>query len=78
MKNPILQLLNVANRQNQNNILNSIKEILKNGNVETYFNNLMNTNPQFRKFVEQNKNKSIEDIAMEYDLDLSILKYLNK
>lgn len=32
-------------------------------------------NPQFSNFVEENKNKSIEDIAMEYDI--KILKEQN-
>ena len=75
MRNPILQLLSATNKQNQNNMINRLRDIMSTGNPTAIFNNMMNTNPQFRDFVEKNKNKSIEEIAMEYDLDMSILNY---
>lgn len=75
MKNPIIQLLNAVNSQSQNNTISRLRELFKSGNVNDYYNNMVNTNPQFKRFVEQNKDKTIEEIAMEYDIDLSILKY---
>lgn len=63
MANPILQLLNGNPKQSK---------------IEAMYNNLLRNNPQFRQFVKENEGKSIQDIAMEYDLDLSILKNLIK
>lgn len=35
---------------------------------------LRRNNPQFDKFVSENDGKSAEEIAMEYDLDIDLLK----
>lgn len=61
MANPILQILN-GNKPNQNSF------------VIELFNNMLKTNSQFRKFVKDNEEKSIEDIAMEYDIDIEAIK----
>lgn len=35
---------------------------------------MMQTNPQFKIFVEQNKGKSVEQIAKEHNIDMNLLK----
>ena len=54
----------------QMNILN----LLKNRNPNEVFNQMMQTNPQFKSFVEQNKGKSIEQIAQENNIDMNLLR----
>ena len=51
---------------------NEISRILRNPN-EVY-EEMMNSNPDFRKFVEENKNKSIQQIASDYNVDPNLLK----
>lgn len=66
--NPIL------NRLNQNQNLNLIQMIRQ--NPQQMFNQLMRTNPQFAQFVNENKGKSVEQIAHEYNVDLNALNKL--
>jgi len=49
---------------------------IKNGNPEAMFRQMIQSNPQFKQFVEQNKGKSPEQIASENGLDLNMLKSL--
>lgn len=57
----------------QNN-LSLFKSLIENKNPQNLFEFMINTNPNFRQFVDKNKDKTIEDIAMEYDLDLDLIK----
>ena len=43
-------------------------------NPETIFNNLMETNPQFKTFVERNKGKPVEEIARECGVPMQLLQ----
>lgn len=43
-------------------------------NPGAIFNDMMNKNPQFRQFVEENKGKSVEQIAQEHNIDMNLLK----
>lgn len=61
------------NQQNPLQMLNSIKA-LANGNPQAMFNQMLNTNPQFAKFVNENKGLSPEQIAKNYGVDLSQIK----
>lgn len=61
------------NQQNPLQMLNSIKA-LANGNPQAMFNQMLNTNPQFAKFVNENKGLSPEQIARNYGVDLSLVK----
>lgn len=45
--------------------------MLRNGNPEQIMQQMMNTNPQFKKFVEDNRNKTPQQIASEYGVDIS-------
>ena len=58
------------NQQNPLQMLNDIKA-LANGNPQAMFNQMLNTNPQFAKFVNENKGLSPEQIAKNYGVDLS-------
>lgn len=73
MQNPISQILNGNNQNKQNNSVNILKTLLYGKNPKALYTEMIQTNPQFRKFVKDNEGKTIEDIAMEYDIDLSIL-----
>lgn len=61
-----------------NDLLKRLAEIKSLGNVQGFYNNLVNNNPQFRRFVESNKGKSPEQIAKENGIDLSLLYQLMK
>ena len=60
----------MTGKGNQMNILS----LLKSRNPNEIFNQLLQNNPQFRKFVDENKNKSIEQIAKEHNIDMNLLK----
>lgn len=59
--------------QPQNNLVNVI-QMLKSGNPEQMAAKLMQTNPQFKSFMESNRGKSPEQVAKEHGVDLSQLK----
>lgn len=50
---------------------NMISAILR--NPKEAYENLYDNDPKFRDFVEKNKDKTIEQIAMEHDIDLNKL-----
>lgn len=66
-----MQRLNNAGGPLQN--LMNLKA-LAGGNPQAAFNLLMQQNPQFRQFVQANKDKSPEEIARAYGLDLNQVK----
>lgn len=43
---------------------------MANGNPTVLFNSMMQTNPQFREFVNDNRGKSPQQIAQEHGIDL--------
>lgn len=59
---------------NQMQLISNIMRMAKSKSPEQAFMSLMQSNPQFRKFVEQNKGKTPEQIAQEYGVDLSQIK----
>ena len=54
--------------------LRMLKNLMDGKSPEGVYNYLMQTNPQFKRFIQDNQGKSIEDIAMEYDIDLDMVK----
>ena len=52
----------------------SLMKMLQSGNPEQVFQQMMQNNPQFRQFVEQNKGKTPEQVAQEHGIDLSQFK----
>ena len=73
MMNPIMQMLNKNNNNKLNDVL-GIVNILKNGNPNAIYNQMLNSNPQFKNFIEQNKGKSPEQIAQENGIDINQIK----
>lgn len=72
MKNPILQAIN----GNKNNSILNLMSMLRSGNPDAIFNQMMQTNPRFRQFVEENQNKSVEQIAHENGIDMNTINQL--
>lgn len=67
MVNPILEILN-RNKATSSMPMPS--------NPNELFNNLIQTNPQFAKFVDENKHRTPEEIAKAYGVNPTILKHL--
>lgn len=69
--NPILSALN---QPNSRNLLSQINSLLSGKNPDAVFSDLLQNNPQFRSFVEQNKGKTPEQIAKENGLNIEQIK----
>lgn len=52
----------------------SLMKMLRSGNPEQIAQQMMQSNPQFRQFVEQNKGKTPEQVAKEHGIDLNQFK----
>lgn len=44
------------------------------GDPRATFNNLVNTNAAFARFVQQNAGKSSEQLASEYGIDINLVR----
>lgn len=53
-----------------------LKSMVTSGDPTYMFNNMMNTNPQFRQFIETNRGKTIEQVAQENGIDINALKHI--
>lgn len=53
-----------------------IISMMKGQNVEAVMANMLSSNPQFKQFYEQNKDKSIEQIASDYGVDMNLIRQL--
>ncbi len=78
MPNPIFSKIAGAVKppavnNNMLNVLNGVKAMSQ-GNVQGMARMLMNSNPQFAQFVNQNQGKSFEQIASENGIDVNQLK----
>lgn len=81
MGNPLMNMMGNTQRMNSPiaNGLNSfgkiqqIMNMLRGGNPAEIAANMARQNPEFAKFVEANKNKSVEQLANEYGIDLNML-----
>ena len=54
--------------------ISQIKDMLEGKNPDDVFNEMMQNNPDFRRFVESNRGKSPEQIARENGIDPTILR----
>ena len=73
--NPLMMAMQGANSpMNKMGQVANILKMLRSGNPEQIAQQMMQTNPQFRKFVEANKGKTPEQVAREYGVDLNQLK----
>lgn len=71
--NPLFQAMNGGNMGRMQQIA-GVMQMLKSGNPELIAQQMMQSNPQFRQFMERNKGKSPEQVAKENGIDLSQLK----
>lgn len=54
--------------------LHSLLNAMRNGNPGAVAQQMMESNPQFRRFVEQNRGKSPEQVAKEHGVDLNMFR----
>lgn len=52
----------------------NVMKMLRSGNPEQIAHQMMQSNPQFRQFMESNKGKTPDQVAREHGFDLSQLK----
>lgn len=71
MANPILQML--GSMRQENSLAGRVAEVrrmLNGQGPEVLFNRMMQNNPAFAQFVQENRGKSPEQLAQEYGIDL--------
>lgn len=54
--------------------LDELTKAMEGKSSQDVFDYIINNSHHFKKFVEDNKNKSLEDIVLAYNLDLDIIK----
>lgn len=71
--NPILRNLNQNTmKQNPLDAINQLKQIAG-GNPNAAYNLLMQSNPRFRQFVDENRGKTPEQIASEHGINMGLI-----
>lgn len=73
--NPLMLAMQGANNpMNKMRQIANLMKMLRTGNPDQIAQQMMQRNPQFRQFVEQNKGKTPEQVAREHGIDLSQFK----
>lgn len=73
--NPLMMAMQGANSpMNKMGQVANVLKMLRSGNPEQIAQQMMQSNPQFRQFVEQNKGKTPEQVAQEHGIDLNQFK----
>ena len=73
--NPLIMAMQGANSpMNKMGQVANVLKMLRSGNPEQIAQQMMQSNPQFRQFVEENKGKTPEQVAREHGIDLSQFK----
>jgi hypothetical protein len=67
--NPVLQSLGMGNDNNILSTINSVKQLMGGKNPAAFAQILAQRNPQFAKFLTENKGKTPEQIAKENGLN---------
>lgn len=70
--NPLFQAMNGGNNKMAQAV--QVIQMLRHGNPEQIAQQMMQNNPQFRKFIEENKGKTPEQVAREHGIDLAQFK----
>lgn len=68
MGNPILARM----KNNQNDIMNILQ--MAKGNPDAFFEQMVKTNPQFARFVDECRGKKPEQIIQRYGLDPALIR----
>lgn len=66
--NPLFQAMSGGGKMQQ---VSGLLQMLKSGNPQQMFQQMIQTNPKFRQFVEHNKGKDPMQVARENGIDLS-------
>lgn len=73
--NPLMLAMQGANSpMNKMGQVANVLKMLRSGNPEQIAQQMMQSNPQFRQFVETNRGKTPEQVAREHGIDLSQFK----
>lgn len=73
--NPLMQMMGGASsgRSGGNGGLGNLVQMLRSGNPEQIARQMMQSNPQFKAFIEANHGKTPEQVARDHGLDLGQL-----
>ena len=74
--NPIINMMMGSNANNALNQAMQLKQMLQGGNPNVIYQQMLNSNPQFRQFVSDNQGKSPDQIAQAYGIDPNTIKQL--
>ena len=69
--NPLMEAMRMTQNNSKIGNLTNIVSMLKGGNPEQIAMALMQRNPQFKAFIEQNKGKSPQEVAKEQGIDIN-------
>lgn len=73
--NPLMMAMQGANNpMNKMRQVANLMKMLRTGNHDQIAQQMMQSNPQFRQFVEQNNGKTPEQVAQEHGIDLNQFK----
>lgn len=73
--NPLMMAIQSANSpMNKMGQVANLMKMLRSGNPEQIAQQMMQSNPQFRQFVEANRGKTPEQVAREHGIDLNQIK----
>lgn len=73
--NPLMMAMQSANSpMNKMGQIANLMKMLRSGNPDQIAQQMMQSNPQFRKFVESNRGKTPEQVAREHGIDLNQIK----
>ena len=73
--NPLMMAMQGANSpMSKMGQISNVLKMLRSGNPDQIAQQMMQSNPKFRQFVEQNKGKTPEQVAKEHGIDLSQFK----
>ena len=67
--NPLFQAMS-GGMTGGNNQIATLMQMLRGGNPEQIAQQMMQSNPRFKQFMEQNKGKTPEQVAKENGIDL--------
>lgn len=62
--------------QNGQNPVQMVLSMMQGSDPQQVFNSMLNSNPQFKKFVDENKGLSPQQLCQKYGVDPSILNLM--
>ena len=73
--NPLMMAMQgTSSPVNQMGKIANVVKMLRSGNPDMIAQQMMQSNPQFRQFIESNKGKTPEQVAREHGVDFNQLK----